>query len=656
VPRRRRVPPVPAQCADVLLAVSRLEADVHLHAHRARDLEAALRTARQHLPVAQALERRSIVTEILAVSSPPLEAIRRAAEECSLDLAECRTEAAAAAAGRMGTLLEGLIGRFRDIVLGVHSTILRDAGLAGLRVALAELLAGLGRPAHLDGDVVRPGDPPERAGPEATVAVYHLTAAVLRAVPRSDTGEAVRVRLGRSGDLLTVEVAGRLGSPARLGAALRSDAEHAAALGGELRVEAGVDDDPAGSVARVTLPDQLRPPAEPAGWGPVSPAAAVDVGDGDLPEQVRALFEGAVQRYADRPGGAELSAAAARLDGPVRLALLGAPGADLSALVDTLLGEPVVEAGGGLLGELVVWYEAGAEPAVTVQPRRGRPWSPVPLAGSAWPAGMLDGLPARQVDHLRVQWPAPVLHELTLISVPATARHVAGAALTGPVASASVPGAPDVDAVLRVASGLGPGADAGADARVSGPGWAYPVAAVRPVRPAARTAPPGSVVLVEGRPVDLWTLVDTRVRAWSGVLRARSALAVLEAVLRRHPPPPDVLDPLAAGLERTLVGAHELTELAMLAAVRSGAAALPEPLRLGAERLLGGCGRQPRARLGLGPGASADEVRATAAAELATWRARADGAAVADRPVCRAVARSCEGMLAGGSESPGSGR
>jgi hypothetical protein len=291
-----------------------------------------------------------------------------------------------------------------------------------------------------------------------------------------------------------------------------------------------------------------------------------------------------------------------------------------------------------------------------VHPRRGRPWPPAPLAGSAWPAGMLDGLPPGQVDHLCVRWPAPVLHELTLIGVPATARHPTVTALTGPVA-----GATDADAVLRIAPGSrlglepGPGIGTGTDAGTLGSGWAYPVAVVRPVgRSAARAADrPTGVVLVEGRRVDLWTLVDNRVRAWSGVLRARSALAVLGAVLRRHPPPPDALGPLAAGLERTLVGAHELTELATLAAVRTGAAVLPEPLRAGAERLLGGCGRHPRARLELGPGASAADVRAAAGAELTAWRARADAAAM-DRSVCRVVARSCEEMLAGGGETSSS--
>src|SRR5207249_4440183 len=60
------------------------------------------------------------------------------------------------------------------------------------------------------------------------------------------------------------------------------------------------------------------------------------------------------------------------------------------------------------------------------------------------------------------------------------------------------------------------------------------------------------------------------------VLKARSALLALSVVLRAEPRPAAV--GLAAELERTLAGAHELRELRLLAALNAGQPPLPADL------------------------------------------------------------------------------
>jgi hypothetical protein len=79
----------------------------------------------------------------------------------------------------------------------------------------------------------------------------------------------------------------------------------------------------------------------------------------------------------------------------------------------------------------------------------------------------------------------------------------------------------------------------------------------------------------------------------------------------------------------------------------------PEDLDL-MERLLGTTGAAPAARLGLGGGATDDDVRAAAAEMLARWQRRAESP-MASREVAdaaRVLVRTCEGILAAGAGSP----
>ncbi len=130
------------------------------------------------------------------------------------------------------------------------------------------------------------------------------------------------------------------------------------------------------------------------------------------------------------------------------------------------------------------------------------------------------------------------------------------------------------------------------------------------------------------------------------LLKARSALLAIDLVLTREPRP--AAAPLAAEMERILAGAHEFAELRLLATIRAGQVKLaPEALEE-AERLLGGDGGTPAARLGLEPEVGPAELRVAALDATSRWQRRAESPmssrAVSD--AARLVVRSCEGILA----------
>jgi hypothetical protein len=690
-----------AQCVGLLMRGALLEGELDRRVGRASELEAQLTASRDRLHAVHALERRRIATEMLSLTTPVLARIRGAVRECADALADDE-ESAPQTVQRLGAQLDELIDRFRAMVRGVHSAVLAERGPLA---ALEEVAADLPRPVHLAGEL--PGHVP----PEVAAVLYHLTASTLRAMTSGASAEPVTITFGRSAGRATVRVQGRADSPTRVSAALAADAAHVAALGGQ--VQRVVDDaeisvlmwlpdrlqpaigEPGAGAAASTYPDRVpamsspavgdvavdrpsdagvgRPDGVATGWRPH--AALVPSG---LLDRVRALLGAAVERYADGPAGAELADAARRLDEPVRVAVVGRAGAGTSTVVNALLGQELAATSGRPGSRLVVWFRDGDGRGVTVCPRQGPP-RPATFAATDLCAGVgWAGLSPEDVDHLVVEWPAPVLAAMTLIDVPGLAGPglVAGTDSGGPALFGDGNRAPVADAVIHVVRRRGAeDAMPAPDARAGPPaGGTYPVfvfshpdtvAGPRSTRGVA-----SGVVELDGRlaiaarveraPVlaaelarvsglnDVLAMLDGQVAARSDALRSRSALYVLGAVLRRQGRPDRRLDPLVGELERIVAGAHEFTELDTLAALRTGAVVLPAAISADAERLLGASGLRSQDRLGLDPTARLDDVRAAAAAELARWRAYeahplgGRGA----REACRAVGRTCEGLLA----------
>lgn len=128
------------------------------------------------------------------------------------------------------------------------------------------------------------------------------------------------------------------------------------------------------------------------------------------------------------------------------------------------------------------------------------------------------------------------------------------------------------------------------------------------------------------------------------LLKARTTLVGLDRLLRAHPVPGS--EAVAARLEALAAGSHEVAELRLLTALRSGAVALPEEQVVEIERVLaaGPVGD----RVGLGPEATPDAVRSAVVDGAQRWRRRAEFAASAKpvRDAAAVVVRTYEGLLA----------
>lgn len=128
------------------------------------------------------------------------------------------------------------------------------------------------------------------------------------------------------------------------------------------------------------------------------------------------------------------------------------------------------------------------------------------------------------------------------------------------------------------------------------------------------------------------------------VLKARSALLGLDALLRAHPVAGG--DGLAGEIERITAGAHELTEIRLLNALRAGSVDVKADEAEAMERLLGAEGTSIPARLGLPESASIDDQRAAMLEALARWQRRAENP-LSSREVAdaaRDLVRTCSGI------------
>ena len=130
------------------------------------------------------------------------------------------------------------------------------------------------------------------------------------------------------------------------------------------------------------------------------------------------------------------------------------------------------------------------------------------------------------------------------------------------------------------------------------------------------------------------------------MLSARQSLDELQEVGRKTPSQEAKF--AAAEVERIHASAHEIAELSLLKRVRSGELRLRPEETEEVERLLGGTGGTPAARLGLPEGADAEELRRAGMVAIERWQQRAESplSSLAVSEAARVVVRSCEGVLA----------
>ena len=97
-----------------------------------------------------------------------------------------------------------------------------------------------------------------------------------------------------------------------------------------------------------------------------------------------------------------------------------------------------------------------------------------------------------------------------------------------------------------------------------------------------------------------------------------------------------------------LADVHGFAELRLLGKLRTGGIQLPPQDRDDLQRIIGGSGIEPWARLGIAPDDSVDLHRKAAMEAVRRWRTRA-AHPLFDRPTavaCTVAARSAEGILA----------
>lgn len=170
----------------------------------------------------------------------------------------------------------------------------------------------------------------------------------------------------------------------------------------------------------------------------------------------------------------------------------------------------------------------------------------------------------------------------------------------------------------------------------------------------ARTATELSAELLRAsRLEELRRLLASQFTARRDLLKGRAALLAIDALVQRHPVPGSEAVDVAA--ERIQSSAHELVEVRLLNALRTGAVVLRDADAAEAERLLGGEGDDPRRRLGLEPDADPAMLSSAVSEALARWQRRAENPLAPSAMVhaARVMVRTCEGLAAhiGGTSS-----
>jgi hypothetical protein len=132
----------------------------------------------------------------------------------------------------------------------------------------------------------------------------------------------------------------------------------------------------------------------------------------------------------------------------------------------------------------------------------------------------------------------------------------------------------------------------------------------------------------------------------SKLLRARSALAVVRAVLRRGGcRDAELID---ARVEEVMGAAHEFVEVRLLTDLRTGTVGIAERLEEEMDRLLGGSGHSIARRLGVPENSSVPQLLDAAYTALDRWR-RVESSPLTSREAriaARGVVRTCEGIVA----------
>jgi hypothetical protein len=144
---------------------------------------------------------------------------------------------------------------------------------------------------------------------------------------------------------------------------------------------------------------------------------------------------------------------------------------------------------------------------------------------------------------------------------------------------------------------------------------------------------------------DLVALVENHFVGRAPLLRARSAVVLLEALIASQPG--STTRPIALGLDQLYAKAHPLAELRALTALRDPKLALDLEERTEAERICGAYGFTALARMGLDADLDSADIAPLLVATINRWRRKAEHplSPVDVRAVSHVVIRSCEELV-----------
>lgn len=145
--------------------------------------------------------------------------------------------------------------------------------------------------------------------------------------------------------------------------------------------------------------------------------------------------------------------------------------------------------------------------------------------------------------------------------------------------------------------------------------------------------------------VDLQNVLNSLFFERREVLKSRSALLALSAVVRTTPVPGS--DRVASEVEQVIASAHPFNELRVLSALRAGSITGKPQVLAELEQLIGGSGTAPQLRLGLPGDVGREQLRQAAFTTLVRWQRRAENPITAYElaSAARVAVRSCEGIL-----------
>lgn len=167
------------------------------------------------------------------------------------------------------------------------------------------------------------------------------------------------------------------------------------------------------------------------------------------------LIVGAEQLYRREPELiAELREVRARLDEPLRIALVGSVKAGKSTLLNALLGEHLAPTDARECTRVVTWYRYGTTPAIAAYPLEGGV-AKLPVQRQQDRLELeLGELVAEELERLEVAWPAEQLGDLILIDTPGTASISSDVSGRTKEFLAPINGVSGVDAVVYMLRSL----------------------------------------------------------------------------------------------------------------------------------------------------------------------------------------------------------